>query len=122
MPNSANSAAERAPRRGEVWFADLNPTLGHEQAGRRPILIVSGTAYNTSQAGMVIALPLTSKTRVLLGRVPIRSPEGGLKVASDILCVHVRAISHNRLLRRWGEVTPSTMASVESVLRVFLQL
>jgi len=50
-----------APRRGEVWFADLNPTLGHEQSGRRPILIVSADAYNTSRVGLVIALPLTSK-------------------------------------------------------------
>lgn len=108
--------------RGDVWFANLNPTLGHEQSGYRPILIISADAYNASSAEMVIALPLTSKVRPLSGRVPSRPPEGGLKVASDILCGQVRAISHDRLLRRWGDVVPATLAAVESTLRILLQL
>ncbi len=110
------------PRRGEVWFADLSPTVGHEQAGRRPILIISADGYNRSGAGLVIALPLTSKVRPLLGRVPITPPEGGLKVASDILCGQVRAVSGERLLRRWGAVKPATLATVAMALRVLLEL
>jgi mRNA interferase MazF len=35
-----------APARGEVWLADLNPTWGHEQAGRRPVLVVSDDLFN----------------------------------------------------------------------------
>ena len=122
MSNTGSS-----PRRGEVWFADLNPTLGHEQAGReqagrRPILIISADAYNAGQSDMVIALPVTSRMRSLPGRVPILPPEGGLKVSSDILCGHVRAIAQQRLVRRWGNVGAPTLLAAERVLRLLLQL
>lgn len=110
------------PRRGEIWFADLSPTVGHEQTGRRPILIISADGYNRSGAGLVIALPLTSKVRSLLGRVSLTPPEGGLKVVSDILCGQVRAVSRDRLLRRWGVVKPTTLATVATALRVLLDL
>lgn len=49
--------------RGEIWFADLDPTHGHEQAGRRPVLIISDDAYNRSRVAMVVALPLTKTLR-----------------------------------------------------------
>ncbi len=41
-----------APGRGEVWLADLNPTRGHEQAGRRPVLVVSEDLFNRGPAGV----------------------------------------------------------------------
>ncbi len=122
MSSADASHPAAAPRRGEVWFADLNPTLGHEQAGRRPILIISADAYNTSRVGLVIALPLTSKVQRLPNRVPIDAPEGGLKVASDILCGQVRTMSRDRLIRRWGNVTPATLGAVANTLRLLLQL
>lgn len=108
------------PRRGEVWLANLNPTLGHEQAGRRPILVVSVDAYNATRANLIIALPLTSKVRLLPDRVSLAPPEGGLKVHSDILCGQIRAISHERMLRRWGQITPVTLNTVVHTLRLLL--
>lgn len=122
MHDTARAIAQEPPRRGEVWFVDLNPTLGHEQAGRRPVLIISANAYNASPAALVIALPLTSRMRGLPDRVPLPSPEGGLKVDSEILCGQVRAISLNRLLRRWGDVTPARLDAVGNTLRMLLQL
>src|SRR5256885_10986630 len=95
MPEPSGPSID-APRRGEVWFADLSPTQGHEQAGRRPILIISTNAYNAGHSGMVIALPLTSRIRPLASHVRVRPPEGGLKVVSDILCGQVRALSRDR--------------------------
>lgn len=108
------------PRRGEVWLANLNPTLGHEQAGRRPILVVSVDAYNAGSANLIIALPLTSKVRLLPDRVSLVPPEGGLKVHSDILCGQTRAISQERMLRRWGQITPVTLNTVVHTLRLLL--
>jgi mRNA interferase MazF len=110
------------PRRGEVWFADLSPTLGREQAGRRPVLIISDDAYNAGPAGLTIALPLTSSVQRLATRVLLNPPEAGLKVKSDILCDQIRALSNLRLLRRWGNVTPATLALVERSLRTVLHL
>lgn len=119
---SADPASIVMPRRGDVWLADLNPTQGHEQAGRRPILVISANTYNAGNAGLIVALLLTSKTRALMDRVPMQPPEGGLKVASDVLCGHIRTISHGRLLRRWGNVAPATLGTIETILRLLLQL
>ena len=49
-----------SPARGEVWLADLNPVRGHEQAGRRPVLVVSEDLFNQGPAGLAVVLPLTS--------------------------------------------------------------
>ena len=46
-------------KQGEIWYADLEPAKGSEQAGKRPVVIVSGTAMNISLQ-IVMACPLTS--------------------------------------------------------------
>ena len=47
----------RWPRRGEIWQADLNPTVGREQQGHRPMVVVSTEAFNRS--GLVLVCPVT---------------------------------------------------------------
>ena len=49
------------PSRGEIWFVDLNPVVGHEQAKIRPCLIISHDTFNHGPANLHIILPLTSK-------------------------------------------------------------
>jgi len=110
------------PSRAEVWLADLNPTRGHEQAGRRPVLIVSDDVFNHGPAGLVIVLPLTSTHRGVPSHVPIMPPEGGLKTPSVILCEAIRSIAKDRLVQQWGTVSPATMAVVEDRLRILLGL
>lgn len=116
------SGGDGGPARGEVWLADLDPTRGHEQAGRRPILILSEDPFNKSRAGLVIVVPITSKLRSNPFRVRLSPMEGGLKVESDALCEAVRSISKDRLSVRFGKVKPETMAIVEDRLRVLLGL
>jgi mRNA interferase MazF len=122
MSTPNKSVVPHVPRRGEVWFADLSPTIGHEQAGRRPIIIVSVDGFNVGPAQLVIALPLTSNVRPGANRVQLQPPEGGLKVASAILCDQIRVLSQSRMLRRWGTVAPATLGAVEHILRSLLQL
>ena len=110
------------PSRGEVWLADLNPTRGHEQAGRRPVLIVSEDLFNLGPAGLVVVLPLTSTRRGVPAHVPLTPPEGGLKTRCVILCDAIRSIAKERLVQQWGRVSPSTMALVEDRLRILLGL
>lgn len=110
------------PARGEVWLADLSPTRGHEQAGRRPALVLSEDLYNRGPAGLVIVLPLTSTLRRVPTHVRVAPPEGGLKVESAILCDAIRSISTGRLVERWGAVDTRTMVIVEDVLRILLGL
>jgi mRNA interferase MazF len=110
------------PSRGEIWFGDLDPTIGREQAGRRPLLVVSIDAFNQGPAGLVIVVPITSRIRPVSSHVRLSPPEGGLRTESSVLCENVRSISPKRLVERWGIVTPRTMAAVEDRLSILLGL
>ena len=108
--------------RGEIWLADLNPVRGHEQAGRRPVLIVSVGAFNQSRADLVVVIPITSTLRSIPFHVVVQPPEGGLTNPSALLCEAVRSISKDRLVTRWGTVSPASMSQVEDRLRILLRL
>ena len=110
------------PQRGEVWRADLDPVRGHEQAGTRPILIISDNIFNSSPAQLVIALPLTSKAKNVRVHILVEPPEGGLTMQSFIKCEDIRSLSIDRLCNRIGYVEDNTLRDVEYRLRVLLKL
>lgn len=110
------------PARGEIWLADLNPTRGHEQAGRRPVLVLSEDLFNRGPAGLVIAAPMTTRLRPIPSHVRVAPPEGGLKSPTAILCEAIRSISTDRLVAKWGAIHARTMAQVEDCLRILLRL
>jgi mRNA interferase MazF len=112
-----------SPSRGEIWLADLNPTRGHEQAGARPILIISNDTFNRGPAGLVFGLPLTRTDRNIPLHIPVNPPEGGLSARSFVLCDALRSISKDRLgPQTWGRVSSQTMRRVEDILRVLMDL
>jgi len=88
-------------KRGDVYLAKLDPSSGTEQSGSRPVVIVSRDAIN---------------------RVQINEFEGGLKRISIALCEQVRAISKDRLGRRWGALSHATLAKVDRALLIALDL
>ncbi len=106
-----------SPQRAEIWLADLDPTFGHEQGGRRPVLIVSIDPFNTGPSGLVVVAPLTSRIRRLPLHIPINPPEGGVRVPSAILCDAVRSVDRRRLIDCWGMIGSATLALVEGCLR-----
>ena len=111
------------PRRGEVWFAALNnPTRGHEQRGTRPVLVLSVDSFNSGPAELVTVLPLTSTVRPIPSHVEVQAPEGGLESRSAILADQVRTIARERLVRRSGAVSRTTLQRVEEVVRFLLGL
>jgi mRNA interferase MazF len=111
------------PARGEVWLADLDPTRGHEQAGTRPVLVVSSNRFNRSPARLVFVAPLTRIDRRVPFHVPIHPPEGGVRAPSFILCDAVRSISTDRFSgQAWGAISKVTLTIVEDRLRVLLDL
>ncbi|MFO0808073.1 MAG: type II toxin-antitoxin system PemK/MazF family toxin [Gemmataceae bacterium] len=114
------STAAAHPARGEVWLADLDPSFGHEQGGRRPVLIVSVDPFNAGPSGLTVVLPVTSRVRNIPLHVPVAPPEGGLRVASAILCDAVRSLDRRRLIDLWGSVDATMMTAVEDRIRRLL--
>ena len=110
------------PTRGEIWTVDLNPTIGHEQAGKRPALVVSVDSFNQSAAELAIVLPLTSRAMGIRSHVGIRKGEAGLKINSYIKCEDVRSVSTKRLSHRLGLVSETTLDAVEDILRILMGL
>lgn len=110
------------PLRGEVWDADLNPTKGREQQGKRPVLVVSMNEFNKGPADLVVVLPLTGTIRGIPWHVILQVPEGGTSKPSEILCDAVRSISKERLTKRRGKVSLKTMLLVEDRLRILMGL
>ena len=79
-------------KQGEIWYADLEPAKGSEQAGKRPVVIVSGTAMNISLQ-IVMVCPLTSVIKNIKGCVIINKNEiNNLKKNSEVLVLQVRTI------------------------------
>ena len=110
------------PSRGEIWLVDLDPTRGHEQAGKRPGLVVSVDLFNHGPAGLVVLLPLTTRAKGIPFHVEVNSPEEGLKGKSFIKCEDVRSVAKERLSRQLGSVSQATLAVVEDRLRILLNL
>jgi mRNA interferase MazF len=108
--------------RGDIWLVDLNPVRGHEQAGKRPCLIISVDLFNQGASGLAVVLPITSKEKGIPFHVELNPPEGGLKVRSFIKCEDVRSISIERLENRWGTVSLETLAAIEDRLRILMGL
>ena len=93
-------------KQGEIWYANLNPSKGSEQAGLLPVVILSGNLLN-QHLNIVIVAPLTTKVKNYKGN-PVLSPTkvNGLKIESEILVFHVRSVSKDRLTRKMGSVEP----------------
>ena len=110
------------PSRGDVWTVNFDPVMGHEQGGMRPALVVSVNVMNRSPAGLVFVAPITGTDRGIIAHVRISPQEAGLTKASVILTDQVRSISIQRLGRKLGKVTASTMTEVEQRLAFLLGL
>ncbi len=109
--------------RGSVWFVDLDPVVGHEQAKRRPCIIMSADSYNQGAAGLVVILPITSRHRDLYWHVPLTQTEGGLERPSYVMCDQLRNLSVQRFSSGMvGMVSDYTMGQIEERLKILLYL
>ena len=112
-----------APFRGEIWNADLDPTRGREQAGKRPVLIVSTDRFNEGPAELVVIVPITSKGKGIPWHVPVKAgSDAGLTKDSFIMCEAIRCVARERLAKRLGEIADPVLAEVEKRLRILLEL
>jgi mRNA interferase MazF len=80
--------APHVPDRGDIVWVDFDPQAGHEQAGRRPALIVSPISYN-QKVGLVLLCPVTNQRKSYPFEVPL--PQG-LKVAGVVLADQIKSM------------------------------
>jgi mRNA interferase MazF len=110
-------------RRGDVFLASLDPVVGVEQAGTRPVLVVQCDLAN-ERIPTVTVVPLTSYLRAgrFLFTVTVTATESGLSKDSAILVFHVRTLDKARLVRQMGHLEPQTMSRVDEALALHLGL
>lgn len=110
-------------KRGDIYMAELDPVVGSEQGGCRPVLIIQNDMGNL-HAPTVIAVPLTGSTNkpALPTHVRVARGEGGLWRESTVLCEQVRTLEKTRLLRHLGTLPAETMRQVERALFVSLDM
>ncbi len=97
--------------RGEIRWAELNPVRGHEQAGRRPVLILSHDIFN-ERSGTVIAVATTSQEPRAGFPLTLESKAAGLSKRSWIKISQIRTLSVDRIGSRLGRASEEELARV----------
>lgn len=111
-------------QRREVWWAELEEPRGAEPGFRRPLLIVQSDAFNRSRLSTVLALVLSSNTRLLdaPGNALIPSGASGLPKDSVANVTQVVTLDKRYLSERAGRIPPKLMGQVDAGLRLVLEL
>jgi len=108
-----------------VYLADLNPVIGSEQQGKRPVLVISDETFNTIMP-VVSVLPITSLKkgrRVYPNEALLKMGIGGLDVDSLVLAHQIRTIAKQRLQAFLGNIESTALQNtINEALRVHLNL
>lgn len=108
-------------KRGEIYRADLDPVVGSEQGGVRPVLIIQNDISNLhSPTVIVAAITSQCKKTNLPTHVIINPEESGLVKPSIILLEQVRTLEKVRLQKKLGQVAPQVMERVDRALGISL--
>lgn len=97
--------------RGEIYWADLNPVRGREQAGLRPVLVISHEVFN-ARSGTVIAMAITSQPQQAGFPLTLRLESVRLPKPSWVKISQIRTLSTERLGRKLGATSPDELARV----------
>ncbi|MDD2586592.1 MAG: type II toxin-antitoxin system PemK/MazF family toxin [Syntrophomonadaceae bacterium] len=110
-------------KRGEIYFAQLNPVIGSEQGGIRPVLVVQNDIGNQySPTTIILAITSQINKAKLPTHIEINSEGYGLERDSVILSEQIRTIDKTRLKQRISVLDEETMDKVEQALMISLGL
>jgi len=103
-------------KQGEIWYANLNPAKGSEQAGHRPVVVISGNMLN-SLISTVIVFPLTTQIKNYKGNLVLApTSKNGLEKKSEVLIFHIRSLSKERLTKKLGDISPDELKQLKEGL------
>jgi mRNA interferase MazF len=97
--------------RGDIFWADLNPTRGREQSGMRPVVIISQDVFN-ERSGTVIAMALTSQPQKAGFPLTLELVGMDLPKQSWVKIGQIRTLSTERLEQKIGQVSPEVLAQL----------
>lgn len=107
------------PDRGDVVWLDFTPQAGHEQAGRRPALVLSVASYNAA-AGLAICCPVANQTKGYPFEVPIVAAPNH-HVTGVVLADHVRSVDWRaRNASKFAKVTAQCAHDVSNRIKLLL--
>ena len=111
------------PRRGELYYVDLDPVIGSEQGGHRPVLVIQNDVGN-EYSPVVIVAALTSRPAARARPTDVLLSQGssGLQATSRVLLNQIRTIDKRRLGRAIGQLTPEEMARIDEAIKISLGL
>ncbi|HEX3728500.1 MAG TPA: endoribonuclease MazF [Opitutaceae bacterium] len=106
------------PDRGDLVWINFDPQAGHEQAGRRPALILSPKAYN-QKSGLMLACPITRQAKGLRFEVMLDDDD---TVSGVVLSDHLRSMDWKaRRAERFGRISSKTLEQVHDRVGALLQ-
>lgn len=114
---------ERMIRRGDIFYAELNPVIGSEQGGTRPVLVISNNTGNRHSPTVIVAA-ITSRVHTkakLPTHTEVRDFEG-LDKDSVVLLEQIRTIDKQRLKQYMGLMPDNIMARVDKALAISISL
>jgi len=114
---------ERKIKRGDMFYADLTPTIGSEQDGIRPVLIIQnndGNKHSTTVIAAIITSKVARKTK-LPTHCPIKAQQG-LGRDSLVLMEQIRTIDKMRLKEYIGTLDSDTMSEIDKALAISVGL
>ena len=105
--------------RGELYYADLDPVIGSEQGGERPVVILQNNRGNHYSPTVIVA-PLT--TQKIKPQLPthVAVAGNGLRSSSLVLLEQIRTIDKRRLKEKIGKLPPNVMLRVDIALKISL--
>jgi mRNA interferase MazF len=103
------------PDAGDVVWLNFNPQAGHEQAGRRPALVVSPAAYN-SRTSLMLCCPMTTQIKHYPFEVLIAGGAPGVVLADQVKSLDW----HKRRAKRKGKVSASELAEVRAKIHALI--
>ena len=114
--------SERTIHRGEIYYADLNPVVGSEQGGIRPVLILQNEVGNWFSPTVIVAAVTAKGGKARLPTHVAVGTDSGLRRPSLVLAEQVRTIDKSRLLERVGMLSPEKQEQVDRALRISFAL
>lgn len=110
-------------RRGDIYCADLNPVVGSEQGGVRPVVVLQNDVGNRYSSTVIVAAITSQLGKARLPtHVDVRAGEGGLDMDSVILTEQLRTLDKRRLRERVGILPYAALMRVDAAIKISLGL